>query len=69
MKNDPYFVDIEIIYSIYFLAIPKYSKLPSLIEKKNMIYHTKSRNLRDMTVFKSVDVNAAPICKVIFYGK
>lgn len=30
MKNDPYFVDIEIIYSIYFLAIPKYSKLPSL---------------------------------------
>jgi len=31
-----------------------------------LIYHTKSRNLREMTVFKSADVNAAPICKVIF---
>lgn len=28
-----------------------------------MISHTKSRNLREMTVIKSVDVNAAPICK------
>lgn len=31
-----------------------------------MIYHTKSRNLRKMTVFKSADVNAAPIRKITF---
>lgn len=31
-----------------------------------MIYHTKYRNLREMTVFKSANVNALPICKITF---